>query len=196
MRRKEYLLNVQLEDLRRERDGGLSHRDRPSQHAEPPEGQADAKRSPPTANTALYSRSTRAVAPCSRAMWASPKWPICRAWRRRGAGIRCSIPARCSAAPMIACGGSSCIRWGRRRPGSSSAPASRAAPRRAPDFEEVVQRYYKRWDISIPEDNAHLRTAAARPRIALRPAGPAAHAEPLVHTFGNWVLDHVLGVRA
>src|SRR4029078_6015943 len=22
-----------------------------------------------------------------------------------------------------------------------------------PDFEEVVQRYYKRWDISIPEDN-------------------------------------------
>ena len=26
--------------------------------------------------------------------------------------------------------------------------------------------------------------------------GRLSHAEPLVHTFGNWVLDHVLGVTS
>ena len=64
------------------------------------------------------------------------------------------------------------------------------------DFEEVVQRYYKRWDISIPEDNAiselqqrGLASPFARP-------GRLSYAEPLVHTFGNWVLDRVLGVAS
>jgi len=63
-----------------------------------------------------------------------------------------------------------------------------------PDFAEVVQRYYRRWDISIPEDNGiselqqrGLASPFARP-------GRLAHAEPLVHTFGNWVLDRVLGI--
>ena len=65
-----------------------------------------------------------------------------------------------------------------------------------PDFEEVVQRYYKRWDISIPEDN-HISELQQRGLSSpLARQGRLAHAEPLVHTFGNWVLDHVLGVRA
>jgi choline monooxygenase len=60
------------------------------------------------------------------------------------------------------------------------------------DFEEVVQRYYKRWDISIPEDN----DISARQQVGLsspfsRP-GRLSHAEPLVHVFNNWVLDRVL----
>jgi phenylpropionate dioxygenase-like ring-hydroxylating dioxygenase large terminal subunit len=72
-------------------------------------------------------------------------------------------------------------------------PRSSAA---RPDFEEVVQRYYKRWDISIPEDN-HISELQQRGLSSpLARQGRLAHAEPLVHTFGNWVLDHVLGVRA
>lgn len=67
---------------------------------------------------------------------------------------------------------------------------------RRSDFEEVVQRYYKRWDISIPEDNE----ISARQQIGLsspfsRP-GRLSHAEPLVHVFNNWVLDRVLASRA
>jgi phenylpropionate dioxygenase-like ring-hydroxylating dioxygenase large terminal subunit len=61
-----------------------------------------------------------------------------------------------------------------------------------PDFEEVVQRYYKRWDISIPEDNdisaiqqRGLASPLARP-------GRLTYLEPLVHDLGNWVLDRVL----
>ena len=34
-----------------------------------------------------------------------------------------------------------------------------------------------------------LRSPFAKP-------GRLSHAEPLVHTFGNWVLDHVLGVTS
>jgi phenylpropionate dioxygenase-like ring-hydroxylating dioxygenase large terminal subunit len=72
-------------------------------------------------------------------------------------------------------------------------PRSSAA---RPDFEEVVQRYYRRWDISIPEDN-HISELQQRGLSSpLARQGRLAHAEPLVHTFGNWVLDHVLGVRA
>jgi phenylpropionate dioxygenase-like ring-hydroxylating dioxygenase large terminal subunit len=64
---------------------------------------------------------------------------------------------------------------------------------RRSDFDEVVQRYYKRWDISIPEDNE----ISERQQIGLaspfsRP-GRLSHAEPLVHVFNNWVLDRVLG---
>lgn len=60
------------------------------------------------------------------------------------------------------------------------------------DFEEVVQRYYKRWDISIPEDNdisALQQIGLASP---LCQAGRLSYAEPLVHVFNNWVLDRVL----
>lgn len=61
-----------------------------------------------------------------------------------------------------------------------------------PDFGEVVERYYKRWDISIPEDNAisdlqqrGLSSPFCRP-------GRLTHLEPLVHDLANWVLDRVL----
>lgn len=64
-----------------------------------------------------------------------------------------------------------------------------------PDFEEVVQRYYKRWDISIPEDN-HISELQQRGLSSpFAKPGRLAKVEPLVHTFGNWVLDHVLGMK-
>lgn len=61
-----------------------------------------------------------------------------------------------------------------------------------PNFEEIVQRYYHRCDISIPEDNRiaeiqqrGLSSPLARPgRVSLQ--------EPIVHAFANWLLDRVL----
>src|SRR5262245_9183973 len=60
------------------------------------------------------------------------------------------------------------------------------------DFAEIVQRYYKRWDLSIPEDNdiSNLQQRGLASPFARQ--GRLTHLEPLVHVFGNWVLDRVL----
>ncbi len=62
-----------------------------------------------------------------------------------------------------------------------------------PDFEEVVQRYYKRWDISIPEDNEISALQQIGLASPFSKPGRLSYAEPLVHVFNNWVLDRVLG---
>jgi choline monooxygenase len=61
-----------------------------------------------------------------------------------------------------------------------------------PDFEEVVKRYYKRWDKSLPEDNwiSELQHAGLSPYF--KTSARLSTYEPLVHTFANWVLDRVL----
>jgi len=61
-----------------------------------------------------------------------------------------------------------------------------------PDFEEIVQRYYHRCDVSVPEDiniseiqQRGLSSPLARPgRVSLQ--------EAIVHAFANWLLDRVL----
>ncbi len=60
------------------------------------------------------------------------------------------------------------------------------------DFEEVVERYYKRWDISIPEDNdiSALQQRGLASPLAL--AGRLTYLEPLVHDFDKWVVSRVL----
>ncbi|MBS0224064.1 MAG: aromatic ring-hydroxylating dioxygenase subunit alpha [Proteobacteria bacterium] len=63
------------------------------------------------------------------------------------------------------------------------------------DFDEVVERYYKRWDISIPEDNAISELQQKGIRSPLASAGRLSHMEPLVHSIANWTLDKVLGGR-
>jgi phenylpropionate dioxygenase-like ring-hydroxylating dioxygenase large terminal subunit len=62
-----------------------------------------------------------------------------------------------------------------------------------PDFDEIVQRYYKRWDLSIPEDNEISERQQEGVSSPFSKPGRLSHAEPLVHVFNNWVLDHVLG---
>ena len=57
-----------------------------------------------------------------------------------------------------------------------------------------MKRYYKRWDISIPEDNGISELQQRGLRSPFAKPGRLSVAEPLVHTFGNWVLDRVLGV--
>lgn len=61
-----------------------------------------------------------------------------------------------------------------------------------PDFEEVVKLYYKRWDKSLPEDNwvSELQHEGLSPYF--KTSARLSSLEPLVHTFGNWVLDKVL----
>jgi choline monooxygenase len=60
------------------------------------------------------------------------------------------------------------------------------------DFEDVVPRYYRRWDKSIPEDNVISETQQHGISSPFAQVGRLSHMEPLVHTFGNWVLDRVV----
>ena len=65
-----------------------------------------------------------------------------------------------------------------------------------PDFGALVGSYYKRWDISIPEDNAVSELQQRGLASPLARPGRFAHLEPLVRDIDNWVLDRVLGVSA
>ena len=60
------------------------------------------------------------------------------------------------------------------------------------DFDEIVKLYYKRWDKSLPEDNwvSELQHEGLSPYF--KTSARLSSLEPLVHTFGNWVLDRVL----
>ena len=68
-------------------------------------------------------------------------------------------------------------------------PASTVA---RPDCEEQVRKYYRRWDKSLPEDNAITEEQHAGLRSALSRPGPLCWREPVVHAIDNWVLDRVL----
>jgi phenylpropionate dioxygenase-like ring-hydroxylating dioxygenase large terminal subunit len=60
------------------------------------------------------------------------------------------------------------------------------------DFEQVVQKYYKRWDYSIPQDDRAVEKQQIGLHSRARPPGRYAWVEPLVYRFDNWVLDRVL----
>lgn len=61
-----------------------------------------------------------------------------------------------------------------------------------PDFEALAKNYYKRWDITIEEDNAisEMQQRGLASRIGGR--GRFCHREKVVHQIDNWVLDRVL----
>jgi phenylpropionate dioxygenase-like ring-hydroxylating dioxygenase large terminal subunit len=61
-----------------------------------------------------------------------------------------------------------------------------------PDFAEVAERYYKRWDATIPEDNWISERQQQGLRARLNRPGRYSHREDLVHTIANYVLDRVL----
>ena len=59
------------------------------------------------------------------------------------------------------------------------------------DFDDHVGKYYRRWDKSIPEDNAiSERQQAGLESSFARPGRLSVH-EPIVHAFANWVLDRI-----
>jgi len=74
-----------------------------------------------------------------------------------------------------------------------------AFPRRTTeraDFNEVIHKYFKRWDKSIREDNeiavlqhVGLKSSFSRPgRLSLN--------EPVVHSIAQWILDRAVGAAA
>jgi hypothetical protein len=60
------------------------------------------------------------------------------------------------------------------------------------DFGERVQYYFKRWDKSIPEDNAISEQQQLGIRSSYASAGRFSVREPLVRDIANWVLDRTL----
>jgi len=62
-----------------------------------------------------------------------------------------------------------------------------------PDFEEVVKKYYRRWDISTPEDNAIAAIQQAGLASTMRRAGRMSWKEPVVRDLAAWVKDRVIG---
>ena len=65
-----------------------------------------------------------------------------------------------------------------------------------PDFDEVVKSYYRRWDITIEEDNAICAMQQRGLTSRINGRGRFCHRERVVHEIDNWVLDRVLGPGA
>ncbi|MBI3707317.1 MAG: aromatic ring-hydroxylating dioxygenase subunit alpha [Proteobacteria bacterium] len=61
-----------------------------------------------------------------------------------------------------------------------------------PDFAEAVKPYYRRWEISIAEDNAIGERQQMGMKVLARPAGRLSWKEHHVHKLANWILDRVL----
>jgi choline monooxygenase len=62
-----------------------------------------------------------------------------------------------------------------------------------PDFAELAANYYKRLDITLPEDNEICALQQTGLRSPLCRAGRFSHKEKIVHVFDNWILDRVVG---
>jgi choline monooxygenase len=61
-----------------------------------------------------------------------------------------------------------------------------------PDFAEKVAKYYRRWDKSLPEDNAISEMQQAGLASAFSRPGRFSWHEPVVHRIALWALDRVL----
>lgn len=60
------------------------------------------------------------------------------------------------------------------------------------DFTEKVEKYYRRWDKSLPEDNAISERQQAGVHSSFCSPGRLSFHEPIVRDIANWVLDRVL----
>lgn len=61
------------------------------------------------------------------------------------------------------------------------------------DFSEIVEKYYRRWDLSTPEDNGVVALQQRGVRSRLRRAGRLSWKEPTIHELAMWVKDNVVG---
>jgi choline monooxygenase len=61
-----------------------------------------------------------------------------------------------------------------------------------PDFAEKVEKYYRRWDKSLPEDNAISEIQQQGVHSSFYTPGRLSFHELIVHDIANWVLDRVL----
>lgn len=65
-----------------------------------------------------------------------------------------------------------------------------------PDFEEIVQNYYKRNDMSLAEDNSAMEMVLVGLSQPFGSAGRFSSREPLVHAIDNWILDRIFGAAS
>lgn len=61
------------------------------------------------------------------------------------------------------------------------------------DFTAKVEKYYRRWDTSLAEDNAISERQQSGLESSFSRPGRLSFREPVVHDIANWVLDRVLG---
>ena len=61
-----------------------------------------------------------------------------------------------------------------------------------PDFPEKVEKYYRRWDKSLPEDNAISERQQAGLQSSFSMPGRLSSQELVVREIANWVLDRVI----
>ena len=61
-----------------------------------------------------------------------------------------------------------------------------------PDFEFEVNKYYRRWDKALSEDNAVSERQQKGLSSTMSRPGRLSDYEPGVHWIANWVLDRVL----
>ena len=61
-----------------------------------------------------------------------------------------------------------------------------------PDFEEQVEKYYRRWDKSLPEDNEISEFQQLGLASSFGKPGRFSWREPIVHAIANWVLERTL----
>ena len=64
--------------------------------------------------------------------------------------------------------------------------------RKRPDFEEVVERYYRRWDLTHSEDNEICELQQSGITSPLAQAGRLARRERGVHAVDFWVVEQLL----
>ncbi|MBV8538727.1 MAG: aromatic ring-hydroxylating dioxygenase subunit alpha [Alphaproteobacteria bacterium] len=62
-----------------------------------------------------------------------------------------------------------------------------------PDFEQVAANYYKRVEITLPEDNEICERQQIGLRSPLQRPGRFSHKEKIVHALDNWIVDRVVG---
>jgi phenylpropionate dioxygenase-like ring-hydroxylating dioxygenase large terminal subunit len=63
------------------------------------------------------------------------------------------------------------------------------------DFNDVVKRYFKRWDTTVQEDIDASEGQQRGLQSPFSARGRFSHHEVLVHEIDNWVLDRVLGAQ-
>lgn len=61
-----------------------------------------------------------------------------------------------------------------------------------PNFDEVVQKYYHRWEIGIGEDNGITEVQQRGLNARRRPPGRMSYAESAVHALAKWVKQQVI----
>ena len=60
-----------------------------------------------------------------------------------------------------------------------------------PDFDDIAERYYRRLDVILPEDNEAVEVQQTGLNVPVQAASRFTHMETLCHAFDNWIVDRI-----